>query len=450
MTIAIPEKYATQAVPRYTSYPTAPHFHDGIDEATYRGWLAELDPAKPISLYLHVPFCKQMCWYCGCNMKLSAQYQPIADYVALLKREIHLLADALPGRLSISHIHWGGGTPNTLSPEDFRAIVDTVKERFTILDDAEHAVECDPRSLTDALIATMGELGITRASFGVQEFDAKVQAAINRIQPFEMVEHAVKGLRSVGVERINFDLIYGLPYQTVETLRRSIELTKELAPDRIALFGYAHVPWRAKNQRMIPDTSLPAPEERAAQAEMAEAALTAAGYRAIGLDHFALPHDSLALAAEAGTLHRNFQGYTDDDAETLLSVGTTGIGYTPSGYIQNIPDTRAWSRAVEAGHLPVEKGVAISEEDALRGRVITRLMCDNTVDTAAIGAEFGRPADWCGPELAKMDAFAEDGLLVREGSRITLTPLGERLVRIVAASFDTYLQTQAAKHSAAV
>ena len=446
----IAAKYARVAVPRYTSYPTAPHFHAGVGESDYRHWLGETDPAEPISLYLHVPFCKQMCWYCGCNMKLSARYQPIADYTALLCREIELLADALPGRMTIVHLHWGGGTPTTLCPEDFQVVMDMVVRRFDIADQAELAVECDPRSLDQPMIDALGAAGFTRGSFGVQEFDPTVQAAINRVQPPGMVRSAVEGLRAAGLSAINFDLIYGLPHQTTDTLLETIALCADMAPDRIALFGYAHVPWRAKQQRMIDEAALPGAQARADQAAAAEAALIAAGYVAIGLDHFARPEDSLARAFRNGTLHRNFQGYTDDCAETLLSVGTTGIGRTARGYVQNESETRAWSRAVAAGRLPVVRGRALTADDALRGHVIERLMCDGAIDLADAGARYGAPDSWWAAERARLDAYAADGLLTRQGARITLTPAGNRLVRVVAAAFDAYLDHGQTQHSVAV
>ena len=283
------DKYAKSSVPRYTSYPTAPHFAKEFPESVYRGWLAQLDTDEPISLYLHVPFCKQMCWYCGCNMKLASKYGPVADYVESLIDEIDLVADAMPGTMPVRHLHFGGGTPTVIDPEDLGAIMTLLRERFEFLPDAELAIESDPRTLTDEMVAKIGELGFTRASFGVQEFDPKVQAAINRIQPPEMVAHAMNRFRAAGVERINFDLIYGLPYQTAEDLRHTVEQCVEMKPDRVALFGYAHVPWVAKNQRMIPDKSLPQSDLRAEQADAAAEALVKGGYVRIGIDHFALP-----------------------------------------------------------------------------------------------------------------------------------------------------------------
>ncbi len=442
--------YARRAVPRYTSYPTAPHFRPGFPAATYAGWLEALDPAEPVSLYLHVPFCRQMCWYCGCNMKLAARYGPLADYVDALLAEIELVAARLPRRMQVAHLHWGGGTPTALSPEDLARVMDRVEARFEIGPRAELAIESDPRTLSDAMIATIGRLGFTRASFGVQEFDPAVQAAINRIQPPEMVARTVEGLRRAGVAGINFDLIYGLPHQTVGTLLRTIELCRAMEPDRIALFGYAHVPWMAKNQRMIPEAALPDGPARAAQAAAAAAALTGAGYQAIGLDHFAKPGDELAVAARAGRLHRNFQGYTTDSAATMIGLGATSIGQTPQGYVQNISETGAWARAIAEGLLPVAKGLAFEGDDLLRRAVIERIMCDGEVDLAAAGARQGFGPDWWEGERPALDAMAADGLLERNGARIVLTRAGLGLSRVVAAVFDVYLARSEARHSVAV
>jgi oxygen-independent coproporphyrinogen-3 oxidase len=444
------DKYAKSSVPRYTSYPTAPHFTTDFPESIYRGWLAQLDADEPISLYLHVPFCKQMCWYCGCNMKLASKYSPVATYVEHLIDEIDLVADAMPTRMPVGHLHFGGGTPTVLDPDDLGAVMALLGERFQFIPGAELAIESDPRTLTDEMIEKIGELGFTRASFGVQEFDPKVQAAINRIQPPDMVERALRRFRSVGVERVNFDLIYGLPYQTAADLRRTVEQCVEMKPDRVALFGYAHVPWVAKNQRMIPDESLPKPEQRAEQANAAAEALMAGGYVRIGLDHFALPGDSLAVAAATGELHRNFQGYTADAAQTLIGIGSTSIGRTPLGYVQNISETGAWSRAVAAGKLPIARGIALKGQDSLRGHVIERIMCDGKIDLTAAGRSFGLADDWYAGEKDALDNLQRDGLLTCSNGKLSLTSDGVQLSRVVASVFDTYLRNSSVRHSIAV
>ena len=443
-------RYAGRVAPRYTSYPTAPHFHAGVDEAAYRGWLAGLDPSQPISLYLHVPFCQHLCWYCGCNMKLASRYEPVTAYVETLLKEIDLLAEVLPARMTISHLHWGGGTPNTLKPDDLARVMLQVSRRFDFAKDAEKAIEVDPRSLTEEMIERLGVLGFTRASFGVQEFDPEVQKAINRIQPPGLVGACVKALRDVGVRAINFDLIYGLPLQTVDMLDATAWRCIDMAPDRIALFGYAHVPWMAKKQRLIRDEDLPGVHERVLQAEHASRIFQSAGYEAVGVDHFAKPDDPLAEAARAGRLRRNFQGYTTDAAEALLGLGATAIGKTPEGFVQNTPETGAWARAVEEGRLPIAKGVALGAEDVLRARVIERLMCDASVDLAEEGAACGAEADWWLGERAALEELADDGLLEIAGARLELSAVGRPLRRIVAAVFDQYLQVGGKRHSKAV
>ena len=442
--------YATRSVPRYTSYPTVPHFSEDVDGTAYADWLGALDSADPVSLYFHVPFCRQLCWYCGCNMKLATRSAPIAQYAACLLDEIKLVERHLPASMKVSHLAWGGGTPTALDPDNLARAMEAVRARFRILPDAELSIESDPRTLSDEMIQRIGSLGFTRASFGVQEFDDKVQSAINRIQPPSMVRSAVDSLRGVGVAAINFDLIYGLPHQTVETLTRTIALCGEMRPNRIALFGYAHVPWIAKKQRMIDETALPGASERLEQTAAAAEALVMQGYVPVGLDHFALPDDPLAFAAAKGKLRRNFQGYTTDQAETLIGMGTTSISRTPFGYVQSIGETGAWARSVAAGELPVAKGLAYSGDDCLRGYVIEEIMCNGTVDLAAAARAYGAPINWAGsagPELARMVA---DGLISSEGMKITLTDAGRPLARVVAAAFDRYLEQRTARHSVAI
>ena len=293
-------KYLHARVPRYTSYPTAPHFSAAVGEAALRSWFGDLPGNARLSLYLHIPFCRKMCWYCGCNMKLAARYQPIAAYVGRLIEEIHLVADALPGRLSVRHIHWGGGTPTTLSPQDFARVDDALRRRFTITEDAEIAVEIDPRTLTLETVEALARMGCNRASLGVQEFDEGVQRAINRVQPFETVARATGWLGDQGIGAINFDLMYGLPQQTAAMLARTVGKAVSLSPSRIALFGYAHVPWMAKNQRMMDDDALPDAEARFEMSQAAGDLIEGLGYQRIGIDHFARPDDSLAAAARSG------------------------------------------------------------------------------------------------------------------------------------------------------
>jgi len=442
-------RYATMAAPRYTSYPTAPHFEPGFPAATWEGWLRALDPGAPVSLYVHIPFCKQMCWYCGCNMKLAARYAPVSQYVEDLLAEIDLTAARAPG-LTVDHLHFGGGTPTALEPDDLARIMDRLRARFAFAPGAEIAIEGDPRTMTDAMIARIGDLGFNRASFGVQEFDPKVQQAINRVQPPEMVAACVGKLRAAGVAGINFDLIYGLPFQTEAALARTVDLCATMAPDRLALFGYAHVPWMAKNQRLIDAAALPSAAARMAQADAAARALLEAGYAPIGIDHFARPTDPLARAAAQGRLRRNFQGYTTDAAETLIPFGATSIGRTPQGHVQNIAETGAWARAVRAGVPPVAKGLAVDAEDRARGWIIERLMCDFAADAAEAGRRFAMPAGWLDDGMATLAPMIDDGLVTLDRGRVAITDRGRPLARVIAACFDGYLARGAARHSVAV
>ena len=444
------EKYARLSVPRYTSYPTAPHFQSHFREATYRSWLASLNPDEPISLYLHIPFCRAMCWYCGCNMKLAHRLAPVADYVADLLSEIDLVADAMPARMKVASIHFGGGTPTILAPAQLEAIMARLKDRYTFATGMEAAIECDPRSLSDKIVKSIGSLRFTRASFGVQEFDPCVQSAINRIQPREMVERAINHFREVGVQSVNFDLIYGLPHQTTATLSRTIEQCNAMQPDRIALFGYAHVPWFARKQRKISEEALPGALERSAMAAAASHALVEAGYIAIGIDHFALPTDTLAVAARAGTLRRNFQGYTSDIAESIIGLGATSIGKTPFGYVQNVAETGAWARAVKSGELPIARGHAFVGDDRLRSSIIEKLMTTSFVDLDAEGTLKGAPLNWYADLLPQLKQLATDEVITLEGSKITLTPEASSLARVAASVFDRYLNASPMKHSMAV
>ncbi len=446
----IHHRYATRNVPRYTSYPTAPHFHRGIGGKAYGGWLEALDPELTLSLYLHVPFCRQICHYCGCHTKGARRDAPVIAYAETLMREIDLVLARLGSGRRVSHIHWGGGTPSLLPCDVFLQIVERLKQGFAFTPGTEHAIELDPRTVTPELVKALAEAGINRASLGVQDFDANVQRAIGRLQPYELVERSVDLLRNAGIDDLNFDLMYGLPHQTRETIATTVELTRNLAPGRIALFGYAHVPWFKKHQRLIDENTLPGPAERIALADCARDALLSAGYEAIGLDHFALPDDSMALAMREGRLRRNFQGYTTDSADALVGFGASSIGFLPQGYVQNIADTGGWARTVEAGELPIAKGIALSSDDRARAAVIERLMTVYDADIAEIAGNHDvDPAsfDWSFANLAEMIA---DGLVEVKGSRVRLTEAGKPYVRVAAAAFDAYLAQGSARHSVAV
>jgi oxygen-independent coproporphyrinogen-3 oxidase len=444
-------KYFSARVPRYTSYPTAPHFSADVDAKRYETWLSRLDPNSELSLYLHVPFCRQMCWYCGCNMRVIARYSPVTSYVDTIIREIELVARVLPQGISVRHIHWGGGTPTALAPEDMIRISETLHRQFNILRNAEIAVEIDPRTFTPENAVALGRIGCTRASLGVQEFDEKVQTAINRVQPISMIESTLALLREQGISAVNFDLMYGLPYQTAETLKNTVEQAAKLGPDRIALFGYAHVPWMAKNQKMIPEEALPTPLMRYEQAKVAGDALVEQGYVKIGLDHFAQPEDTMAVALRQGRLHRNFQGYTNDEAGTIVAFGASAISALPDGFAQNIVETGAYARAVNSGMLPIAKGIAFRGEDKLRGAIIERLMCDMEVDLEAIRKQYAPDRSDLWDEMSQLRGLEEEGLCKLEGNRVRVPDEARLALRVVCSVFDAYLaQNTELRHAAAV
>ena len=345
-------------VPRYTSYPTAPHFHDGVGVPEYREWLARLDAESAISLYFHVPFCTRMCWYCGCHTRVVERYEPITEYVEVLAREIELVAEAIADRPLVSHVHWGGGTPTMLSSAHFGALMSDLARRFRFSGDAEIAVEIDPRTLDDDRVAALADCGVTRASLGIQDLTPAVQRAVNRVQPFEMVADAVTALRQAGITQINFDLMYGLPTQTVDDVIDTVDRVVELTPDRLAVFGYAHVPWMKTHQRMINEVDLPDGPARWAQSEAAAERLVGHGYRRIGLDHFAAPGDAMTVAVDNGELRRNFQGYTTDGAEALIGFGASAIGALADGYVQNAVPFGQYADDIGDGRLAVRRGIA--------------------------------------------------------------------------------------------
>ncbi len=437
-------KHLGARVPRYTSYPTAPHFSADVGAETLSAWLADVAHSSNLSLYLHVPFCQKMCWYCGCNMRLVARYDPVAAYVDRLVAEIHQKADALGHRHTVTHIHWGGGTPTTLSPADFARVDAAIRERFDVAQDAEIAVEIDPRTLSEETVAALAQMGCNRASLGVQEFDPQVQLAINRVQPYETVEKVCGWLRAAGINALNFDLMYGLPHQTPEMLADTVKRAASLDPARLAVFGYAHVPWMAKKQRKIDEDALPGPETRFEMAEEAGALLEELGYQAIGIDHFARPDDSLAVAARTGHLRRNFQGYTTDRADALIGLGASAISALPQGYAQNVVQTNDYERAVDAGEMPVAKWLKLSQEDIWRRAVIERLMCDFAVDLEAIATRFGLSQEDFAGDFDRLRPLEADGLARLDGAQVHIAAEGRALARVVAAAFDTYLAGQGA------
>ncbi len=437
-------------VPRYTSYPTAPHFSDAVTDELYGDWLKALDPTTPLSLYSHIPFCDEMCWFCGCYTKIVKRYEPVSEYLDHLLAEIDLVASTLPARFRARHMHFGGGSPTMLAGGDWRRIIDRLRQRFTFTDDAEVAVEMDPRTATEDYVRQMAEAGVNRASVGVQDFDPEVQKAIHRIQPYEMTRQVVEWMAGHGITSFNMDLMYGLPFQTTDKVLFMVDKAVEMQPRRIALFGYAHVPWMKANQKMIPEDSLPTTEQRWEQFTRASDRLRELGYVKVGLDHFAHPEDSMATALQDGTLHRNFQGYTTDKAPAMIGIGASAIGQLPNGYVQNLLPLRDYGRRIEDGRLATGKGIALSAEDRLRSDVIERVMCTLEVDLAEVGRTHGVDTSHFDGEAAKLAPLVEDGICTFDGSRIAVTEDGRPFVRLVAAAFDAYLDQGQKRHSKAV
>jgi len=436
-------------VPRYTSYPTAPHFHTGVSAETFRRWLAELPPETPLSLYFHIPFCDTLCWFCGCHTRVVNTYAPVAGYLKLLQTEIATLARQIRGSRPVTHIHFGGGSPTMLTPEDFTALCDQIRREFVVSPGAEIAVEIDPRGLSDAMIDAMAASGVNRASVGVQDCDARVQKAINRIQPFATTKRVIERLRTAGIQRLNIDLIYGLPHQTTALLEGTIARMVALDPDRLAIFGYAHVPHFKKHQSLIDAAALPGVEARLDQFEAAHRMLCELGYVPIGLDHFAKPGDPLAMAAEAGTLSRNFQGYTTDGAPALIGFGASAISALPQGYAQNVSDVPAYRAAIEAGQGATARGIALGDDDRLRRAVIERLMCDLSVDLAQIARRY-HSSEKFAAELVALAPLVAEGLVHIEGMRIVVPDSARVALRSICAVFDRYLVEQEGRHALAV
>jgi len=437
-------------VPRYTSYPTALQFTPAVQGDGYRTWLGGLDPALPLSLYLHIPFCDSLCWFCGCHTKVVRRYAPIAAYMEVLARELDLVAELLPGRHKVCHVHLGGGTPTILEPADIEQLFNHLREKFDLLEETDIAVENDPREFNQELAETMARVGVNRASLGLQDVNLQVQQAVNRVQSMDETRRVAQALRGVGIRSINIDLMYGLPFQTVARVLTTVETALELAPDRVSLFGYAHVPWMKKHQRLIDETGLPDARERFAQYQAAAGRLQEAGYVWIGLDHFARPGDALAKAVRAKTLRRNFQGYTTDDAPVRLGFGPSAIGMLPQGFVQNQAPMRAYCNAVEAGALPIARGLALGEDDRLRGAVIEQLMCFLEVDLGAIADKFDSDPRMFAGDLVALEEMVTDGLVEIDGWRVRITEAGRPFLRTACAVFDSYLEAATDRHAQAV
>ncbi|MCQ2003909.1 oxygen-independent coproporphyrinogen III oxidase [Rhizobium sp. NRK18] len=437
------------AVPRYTSYPTAPHFHEGIGSSVYRQWLRALGAGQTLSLYLHIPYCDRLCWFCACHTKHTLKYEPIRAYLTSLKREIAEIGQNVSKDAVVTAVHFGGGSPTMLLPEDMTTLMVDLRAAFTFSDSVEISVEMDPNDLDEPRYDALAAIGMTRASLGVQDFNPKVQETINRIQTFEQTRSVVEAVRARGVRSVNCDVLYGLPYQTLETLRETISDIVSLGPDRIALFGYAHVPWMKKHQKMIPEAALPDTAERFLQMQEAARMLVEAGYQPIGIDHFAKPDDSLANAERNGELRRNFQGYTDDPANALIGLGASSIGQLPQGYVQNMHATSEYQRMVDETGLAAVRGIALTDGDRMRAWVIERLMCNFGFSIAELRTLYPRIAETVIAE-ARVAARDLPEVCRLDGDVFLLTDDGRPFARSVAAVFDAYLANGKGRHSLAV
>ncbi len=435
-------------VPRYTSYPTAPHFGAGVGPDLFRTWIATIPEGSEISLYLHVPFCRRLCWFCACRTQGTTSDAPVIAYVETLKAELALLREHLPRGVTLSRLHWGGGTPTLLSADRMQALADAIFTVAPMAADGEFSVEIDPNEIDDARLDALAAAGMNRASIGVQDFDPLIQKSIGREQSYALTRDIADRIRARGVASLNADILYGLPHQTTTRIADSVQKLLTLSPDRVALYGYAHVPWMSRRQQMIPSDAMPTPEERLELFETARKLFTWDGYQEIGIDHFAKPEDGMARAQRNGTLKRNFQGYTEDPAPVLIGLGASSISRFPQGYAQNASGTAEHTKAIRAGQFSTHRGHRFAGEDTLRARIIEAVMCDFVVSRSEILRDFDvTPARL---ETLFQDAAAEFSGMVRVTDEAFVIPdRAKPLTRMIARAFDAY-DSDKARHSSAV
>ena len=434
-------------VPRYTSYPTAPQFAGGVDAARFTDWIEAIPQGTAISLYLHVPFCRRLCWFCACRTQGTSSDAPVVAYVKTLRAELALLARHLPRGVRLSRLHWGGGTPTLIAPGLMRDLAGAVLAVAPLAEGAEFSVEIDPGEIDEARLDALVGAGMNRASIGVQDFDPEIQRTIGREQSFALTRDVVDMIRSRGVTSLNADILFGLPHQTGPRIADSVQKLLSFSPDRVALYGYAHVPWMSRRQQMIPSDGMPTPQERLGLFEVARDLFVADGYQEIGIDHFAKPADGLAVAAREGRLRRNFQGYTDDSAPVLVGIGASSISLFPQGYAQNAAGTADHVKAVRAGRFSTHRGHEFAGQDCLRGRIIEALMCDFRVSRAEL-AGYGVARAEVDAMLTRV-AEAFRGVVVLDDLALIILPEGRPLARMIARGFDAYDQTKV-PHSAAI
>ena len=430
--------------PRYTSYPTAPVWKTDFTAQDYQQAIerSNRQPVKPLSLYFHIPFCEMLCYFCGCSTIISRDKGKAADYIDVLGSEIELLGSLFPRNRKVVQLHFGGGTPSSLTPTQNRVLFSRINQWFDVdYQDGEISIEIDPRHASDDYLETIRELGVNRISMGVQDFDPVVQKAVNRIQPVDLTERVYRKVRDLGFHSINIDLIYGLPFQTVKGFEKTLDEIIRLSPDRLAIFNYAHVPWLKKHMVLIREEDLPRPEVKFELMDLIGEKLTGAGYVYIGMDHFAKPDDELTRAQANRTLYRNFQGYTTKAEADLVGIGVTSISMVDDVYAQNQKGLPDYQSLVVGGKLPIHRGYRLSKDDQIRRVVITRIMCDLEIDRKHVLDVFGESFDqYFASEIGNLAEFAGDGLLEIDSDRIRLTPLGRIFMRNIAMVFDVYLR----------
>ncbi len=432
--------------PRYTSYPTALEFSDAYGYDEYIKKIESQDSSRPISLYFHLPFCRNACYFCGCNVVFTSKEDKMIRYIDYLKRELEILSKHLDCKREVLQMHFGGGTPTFFTAAQLKEIIDEIKSYFpNFRDDAEISCEIDPRHIDEAQMKVMSEAGFNRVSFGIQDFNEKVQIAVHRVQPYSITKDAMDLARKYNMLSVNTDLIYGLPFQTLETFKETLELALTLSPERFAVFNYAHVPWMKKTMRKIDETTLPTPAEKLEIMQYTIDFLTSNGYRMIGMDHFAKPEDELFKAIEKGELHRNFQGYTTKGGADLIGVGLTSIGEGVDSYNQNFKVMGEYEEAIDAGRLPFERGVVLNEDDLIRQYVIMELMSNFKLDINRFNEKFDVVfKDYFSDAIEALKPFAEDDLLTMDEHHIECSETGTLLIRNIAMPFDAYMK----KHSA--
>jgi len=437
-------KKFNQPGPRYTSYPTAPLFSPEFTAADFTREIVETNSESnkgDLSLYFHFPFCEKLCYFCGCNMMVTQNRQMIREYNDYLKKEIELLLPLISKNRKTEQMHWGGGTPSYLYPEEIRDIGNYIKSKFDFADDIEASVEIDPRGLTREHLEAFREIGFNRTSFGVQDFNLQVQEAINRVQSEEITRQTVLWARELGFESINLDLIYGLPYQTLESFAVTVEKIIDISPNRIAVFNYAHVPWLKKHQNVIPSEALPSPDERLSILKMTIEELMNAGYEYIGMDHFAKPTDELAIAQKNNTLYRNFQGYSTKAGCDVYAFGLSAISQFQNIYAQNLKNLKDYYKRVDEGFAATNVGYRMTADDHIRKETIMQLMCHLEIDKRDIEAKFNINFEsYFADDIAKLDVFLRDGLLENNAEKIKVVGSGILIIRNVAMCFDAYLE----------